>query len=285
MSKIDQLCVITDEIGQDFEPVLDIALNYGVKTVDLRKVWGKNIARSSDKDLEDMKAALEKRKMKVAVITGPLCKCVFPNSRFASEKKDSFMRNPTYNLSLLDRIFEISDLFNTPYIRIFSFLTLGVKYKEKAWKDMIELLNPYIQEAEKRKKVLLVENDLGMMVGKIEHAKRFFNEIKSKNIKLLLDPGNFFMERDPTTPEAYEYFYENDLVGHIHVKDPIRKLPKLGALFTAVGEGKIDYPPLFKQAIDHGYKGYFSLETHSLRNKEENSKKSLQNMANWLKEL
>ena len=52
-----------------------------------------------------------------------------------------------------------------------------------------------------------------------------------------------------------------------------------------IAEGKIDYPPLFKQAIEKGYEGYFSLETHSLRNKEENSRKSLKNMANWLKAL
>ncbi len=124
-----------------------------------------------------------------------------------------------------------------------------------------------------------------MNVGTIEQTKRFFDEIKSNSVKLVLDPGNYFMEREPTTPDAYEYFYENNLVGHVHVKDPKRRISKLGATFTIVGEGKIDYKPLFKQAIDHGYEGYFSLETHALRNKEYISRKSLENMCAWLKEL
>jgi len=270
MSKLDQLCVITDEISQDFEHALDVALEYGVKNVDLRKIWSKNIVDFSDEELKRLKEAVEKRHMKVCVITGPIGKTSFKKAE--------------ENLNNFDRILEISDFFNTPLIRIFT-IKIGLKSSEEKWNEMTRLLKPIVAKAEKLNKQLLVENDIGMNVATIEQCKRFFNEINSPNVKLILDPGNFYMVREPTTPDVYEYFYEKDLVGHIHVKDPSRKLPIMGALFGVVGEGKIDYKALFKQAIEHEYKGYFSLETHSLRNREEISRKSLEYMKKWLEEL
>ena len=264
------LCVITDEISQDFEHALDVALEYGIKTVDLRKIWNKNIVNFTNDELSRLKEALTKREMKVRVITGPIGK--------------SSLKKASINLSDFDRILEISDFFNTCFIRIFT-MRIGIKSSIEKWNEMIRLFKPIIAKAEQLDKILLLENDIGMNVATIEQCKRFFNEIKSQNVKLLLDPGNFFMVRDATTPEAYKYFYENDLVGHIHVKDPSRKLPKLGALFSVVGEGKIDYKSLFKQAIDYGYKGFIALETHSLKNKEKISRKSLENMSKWLDEL
>ena len=77
MSKIEQLCVITDEISQDFDHALDVAGEYGVKSVDLRKIWDKNIALFTDDELKKLKEALDKRNMKVAVVTGPFGKCYF----------------------------------------------------------------------------------------------------------------------------------------------------------------------------------------------------------------
>ena len=283
MSKLNQLSVITDEISQDFEHALDVALKYGVKTVDLRTIWGKNITFFTNDELKKLKSALDERTMRVGVITGPLGKCVLPISKYA-KKKESLMRNPEYNISFFDRILEISDFFQTPHVRIFSFLRLGVKSPEEGWNHMIDILIPLIEKAEKQNKMLHVENDLGMQVGTLEQTKRFFDEIDSKNVKLLLDPGNYFMEKDLTTPEAYEDFYTRGIVGHMHIKDPKHKLP-VAATFTVVGQGKIDYRPLLKQAIEHDYEGNFILETHSLRNKELISRKSLENLSNWLKEF
>ncbi len=283
MSKLDQLSVISDEISQDFERALDIALEYGVKTVDLRTIWKKNIAFFTDDELNKLKDLLDDRKMRIGVITGPIGKTMLPISKFAKDK-ENLMRNPTYNLSFFDRIFEISDFFQTPHIRIFTFLRMGVKSEEEGWNKMKELLTPWIEKAESLNKILHVENDLGMQVGSIEQTKRFFDEFNSKNVKLLLDPGNFFMEKDLTTPEAYVSFYEKGIVGHMHIKDPNHKLP-IASTFTVVGQGKIDYPSLLKQAIDHDFKGNFILETHSMRNKEEVSRKSLENLSNWLKEF
>lgn len=285
MSKIDQLCVITDEISQDFNHALKVASEYGVKTVDLRKIWNKNIVLFNNDELEKLKEILNKYEMKVAVITGPFGKCNLPGAKYTTTKKESFRKNPDYNLSLFERLVEISGYFDTPFIRIFSFFKRGSKGIKDRWQKMINIMKTYAEKAEKSNKILLLENDYYMFVDDIKSTKYFFEEIDSDAIKLILDPGNYYVKGESTTVDTYEYFYKKNLVRHIHIKDPIRRYFHLFANFTVVGEGKIDYIPLFKQAIDHGYNGYFSLETHALRKKEKISRASLSNISNWLKDF
>jgi len=285
MNHSKQISVVTDEISQDFEHALDVAQEYGISTVDVRTLWKKNIALLSNEELKRMQDALNQRNMHLNVITSPFGKCVLPSSRFSTNKKESLWRNPEFNLELFDRIVEISDFFNTPNIRIFSFLEKRKSKVDSKWEEMVNLIKPYAKKAEDRNKSLLLENDYMLMVADIEHTKRFFEDLNSKALKLILDPGNYYMEGDSTTADRYTYFYEKNLVKHIHVKDPKYMIPGITGIFTVVGEGKIDYKSLFKQAIDYGYEGYFCLETHALSKKEEVSRKSLQNMQKILKEI
>ena len=285
MNYSNHISIITDEISQDFEHALDVAAEYEINTVDVRTLWNKNIALLDDDELERMHNALNSRNMQINVITSPFGKCFFPNSRLSTKSKQSLLRNPDFNLGLFERILEISDFFNTSNIRIFSFLQKRkTKIKDK-WEEMVRLIKPYVKRAEALGKTLLLENDYGMMVANIENTKRFFEDLNSEAVKLILDPGNFYMEGDLTTVDAYEYFYENSLVDHIHIKDPKYMIPGITAIFTVVGAGHINYEAIFKQAIDFGYKGYFCLETHALRNKERTSRKSIMNMKSILKVL
>lgn len=285
MKNSTQISVITDEISQDFEHALDVAQEYGISTVDVRTLWKKNIALLNNDELNRMKEALNQRDMQVNVITSPFGKCVLPSSRLSTKKKESLWRNPEYNLKLFDRIVEISDFFNSPNIRIFSFFEKKKSNIDDKWEEMINLIKPYVKKAESRNKTLLLENDYMLMVADIEHTKCFFENLKSTALKLILDPGNYYMEGDSTDSGEYKYFYEKNLVKHIHVKDPKYMIPCITGVFTVVGEGKINYNSLFKQAIDYDYKGYFCLETHALRNKEIISRKSLQNMQEILKKI
>ena len=285
MNHLKQISIVTDEISQDFEYALDVAAEYGISTIDVRTLWKKNIALLTNDELERMQKALNQRDMQINVITSPFGKCLLPSSRFSTKKKESLWRNPEYNLALFDRIIEISDFFNTPNIRIFSFFEkrkLKVDYK---WEEMINLIEPYVKKAESIGKTLLLENDYMLMVADLEHTKRFFEDLHSEALKLILDPGNYYMEGDSINADGYTYFYEKNLIKHIHVKDPKYMIPGITGVFTVVGEGRIDYKSLFKQAINYGYEGYFCLETHALRNKEKVSRKSLQNMQKILKEI
>jgi sugar phosphate isomerase/epimerase len=285
MGLLNQFTIISDEISQDLEHVLKIITEYRINTVELRSIWGKNIIQLTDEDLGHLKDTLKKYNVTTSVISGPFGKCPLPNSKFAKTEGSSFSRNPQHNLSLFDRLIEISDALNTPYIRIFAFFKFGVKSTESTFKEIKEILQPYVKKAEQHNKILVLENEHVCLNDTIKHSIQILEDLNSPALKLNLDPGNFYSAREPTTPEAYQYFYDHNLMGHMHVKDPKRKIPFLGATFSVVGEGKIDYKAIFKQASESGYKGYISLETHSHKNKEVVSIQSIKNIIAMLKDL
>jgi sugar phosphate isomerase/epimerase len=280
MPLLDQLTVITDELTQDFRQALNLADSIGLKTVEIRKIWNKNIALFTDDDLQRMKKYLNKKNMKISVISSPFGKCVLPNSLWATNKTASMSRNPNYNMSFFDRIVEIANFFDTPYIRFFNFLKMGPS-SEKKWREMITLLKPYAQKAEKQKKILLLENESVAFSDTIANTIRFLDEINSPAVKLNLDPGNFFSVNQPTSPEAYKVFYDRNWVQHMHIKDARNRLLNLHSVFDVVGTGKINYKDLIQQALDNNYTGYFSLETHSPSNLMQKSVTSLR----YLKDL
>ena len=141
------------------------------------------------------------------------------------------------------------------------------------------------QRRNRQKKSFYLENEKMTFADTIARTLRFFDDIPSPAIRLNLDPGNYASQRDPTTPDAYEIFYERGLVAHMHVKDMIHRFPIIGGFFGIVGKGRIDYSVLFKQAIDNQYSGYFSLETHAHSNKEAISIASLKNMIAMLQKF
>ncbi len=285
MDLATHLSVITDEISQDFGHALEVTRRFGIKTVELRSIGHKNIALFTTEELQRLKDVLAKHDMQVNVISGPFAKCVLPGSRWAKTSGTSFARNPAYNLGLFDRLVEIATFFGTPYIRFFNFLKFGGGVFEKGWAKMKEVLGPYVQKAEQLGKILVLENDIGFFADTVAHTMRFFEEIHSPALKLNLDPGNFFSVKSPTTPDAFHWFYDEGLVAHMHVKDARRRFPLIGGNWGVVGEGRIDYRSLFKQAMEHGFKGYFSLETHTLKNKEQKSVKSLEYLTKILQHL
>lgn len=279
------LSVITDEISQDFAHALEVAQRFGINAVELRSIWHKNIVLFTNDELQRLKELLNARAMKVNVISGPFAKCVLPGSQWEKGSGTSFVRNPTYNLGCFDRLLEIATFFGTPLIRVFNFLKFGAGGFEKGWVRMKETLRPHIQKAEQQGKILVLENDIGFFADTVLHTKRFFEEMRSPALKLNLDPGNFFSVKSPTSPDEFHWFYDEGLVAHMHVKDARRRFPLIGGNWGVVGEGRIDYQSLFKQAMEHGFKGYFSLETHALMNKESKSVKSLEYLTKILQQL
>ena len=279
-----RLSFITDEITQDFEKALKIAQDYGITSVEVRKVWGKNIVEFSDEDLNRMNELLDKYSMSISVIAGPFGKCLLPGSRFDWFKsKKNFTLNPRYNLLLFDRLVEISDVLKCNNLRCFNFFKFGVKHKDtKGFQKALSELRPYVEKAESLGKILLLENEHVCFADTIKNTYRYLKEMGSDALKLNLDPGNFYSAKEGTTVEDYEFLYEDDLVAHLHIKDPYKKVPLLGSLFGVVGEGRINYDLLISQALDHNYEGYFSLETHSATRGEEISKKSLDYLSKLL---
>jgi len=275
MGDINQLSVITDEIGQDFAKVLDLIEPFHISHVELRKIWGKNIVLFSDADIAKLKETLVNRNISVSVVSGPLFKCFLPNSHLNNPKKKSFSRNADYNISLGDRLLEIAAALNCNKVRIFAFFK-GVSPQKDNWDFVINQLQTFVDKAKSGGKVAILENERGSFADTIENCLRIIDAIGDPALQLVCDPGNYFAVKKNYLPADYDAIFPH--IGHVHVKDPARYLPFFGATFGVVGRGKMNWTGIIQHFQTQGYAGFYSLETHSVLNLQANSLQSLANL-------
>ena len=70
-----KLSVISDEISQDFQRVVDVCQEYEVPMVEPRSVWEKAPQDLTDDDVAKMKQILDAAGMSVSAIAAPFFKC------------------------------------------------------------------------------------------------------------------------------------------------------------------------------------------------------------------
>jgi sugar phosphate isomerase/epimerase len=273
-----QLSVITDEISQDLAQALDMAQRFGVTHVELRSVWGKNICQFTDDDVARVEEELEAREMAVACVSGPVLKCPHPLSRWNRPTLQNFSRSFEYNLGLVPRIAEIARVLKTTNVRVMNCFRVGRPRRVTpaqwwdamlgAFRQMLDLLSPG--------QVALVENEHVCNLKTLAETRRFFEDLSDERARLLLDPGNYASAGEYHAPADYAQVVP--LVAHMHVKDPIRRIPGLSCIFTAVGEGKLDYRGILDAFSLQHFSGFYSLETHAVRHRAAVSERSLRNM-------
>src|SRR5215475_7747268 len=80
-----ELAAITDEVSEEFDQALDLLLSEGVTAVELRSLWGTNIADLRGDQVERARALLRERGMRVVSISSPFLKCQAPGFVGAQE--------------------------------------------------------------------------------------------------------------------------------------------------------------------------------------------------------
>ena len=94
----------------------------------------------------------------------------------------------------------------------------------------------------------------------LERVKGVFDQVKSKNFKLLWDVGN----TDYIYGDNFMEFYKpmKNLIVHTHIKDHFRGTPGDYSTYKYClpGEGNIPIKAIVKQLTDDGYTGYYCLE-------------------------
>lgn len=287
---INQLSVITDEIGQDIENILPTLVSYGITHVELRTAWNKNIINFNDNQLDQLIEVLEKNNMGVSNIAGPLFKCVTPWSNKHDSNSNSFGKNIEKSRENLERAIEITKRLDATRTRVFgylhpiSFLSLLFspdfpEVSEKQWQMLVDDITAFVDMAKQEKITVVIENEALALVNTWETTIRILEDIDDPYFKLLLDPGNYYFAGETHSPEKYTSI--KDRVGHHHIKDGTKTLGIKH--FTVVGKGNLDYESYFNAWKATNYTGFYSLETHVLTNKKKVSYKSLDNMKDMVK--
>jgi len=248
MLMVFKLSVITDEVSQDLEVAAKFANRFKLDGVEIRSVWNRNPQDLINK-VDDIRKILKKYDLKVSAIASPFFKANIDSDKEYQK-----------HLDILKNCISLAKSLDTDIIRGFTFWRKNNldKYLEK----IIEKYQKPLEIIESEGVRLGIENEPSTFVGNGKELALFLDQLGSKNVKAIWDPGNNIWDPSGETPYPDGYRHVKDKIIHVHIKDGIRKGKDGKPECVAFGEGEVDYMGQLKALKEDGYKDYLSLETH-----------------------
>ena len=256
-----RVAVINDEISQDFERACQVASGFGMKWIELRGMWNKNILDLDANQVAESLRLLKKYDLRVTDIGSPLFKVDFPGapkSKF-SPKHDEFNAHfgSAQQDTLIDKCIEVAKKFSTDRIRCFDFWRLDDPKPYRA--EINETLRKAAEKLGKQGLILVLENEMSCNTGTGKEAAEVLAAVQTPSFMLNWDPGNAATLGEIPYPNGYDLLPKNR-IGHCHCKDVVKNGDKYE--WAAMGKGIIDWVGQFRALKKTGYKYAVSLETH-----------------------
>ncbi len=240
-----KLALFTDEVSQDLEKALRLAVRHGCEGVEIRSVWDTPVPKLSAEQVKEIKALLDSYGLKCAAIASPVFKCELDDPAAQAE-----------HLEFLRRCIGIGQELGTNIIRVFAFWRRGPA--EEVWERVKAQFAPAIPIAEAEGALLGIENEPSTYSGTAAEVRRLIEEMDSPAVRAIWDPGNEVHVPD-LIPYPDSYRLVAPFMVHMHIKDGVR-IPETKVV--PVGDGIVDWLGQFAELKRVGYDGYLSMETH-----------------------
>ena len=242
--------IIGDEASQDFQTVVDMAIEFNLNSIEIRSVWEKAPQELTDQDIDKMKQILKDTDVEVIGIASPFYKCDIDNTE---ERKE--------HLNILKKCIKLAKAFDVNLIRTFVFWKID--NIEERWNEIVRSYDEPVRIAESEGIILGMENEYSTNLATAKLTERFISEIDSPSVKAIWDPANeAHADQEGETPFPDAYNRLKPFMIHAHLKDAARD-PKTGAMESVeVGTGIIDWQGQLQAFVDDGYEGHLTLETH-----------------------
>jgi 3-dehydroshikimate dehydratase len=244
-----RLSAFADEISPDLDEQVAVLLSEDIHFLDLRSAWDTNVLDLSNEQVTQIKQVLDAEGIGVAAIGSPIGKVPIDASF-----DEQMLR--------LARAIELAHLFQTSYIRIFSFYAPGgakspsTTANREGWRnEAIRRLRAMTVEARTAGIMLLHENEKDIYGDTIGYCVDLLQSINDEHFQAVFDPANFIQCGQTPYPDAYDQL--RPWLRYVHVKDAHPD----GAVVPA-GEGASRWPELLQRLHQDGYDGFFSLEPH-----------------------
>lgn len=254
-----RLAVITDEISDDLEQAISVMKAHGVRSAELRGLWGINISELNVEARNRAARLLKANGLEVCSIASPVYKTDLLETHTgpAGAMHYAAVVPRHAQLQLLQRCLERANFFECPLLRIFAFWR-RVEWTPEIQDQITAALEETLPYAEKAGVTIGLENEHACMVGTGVETRTILDRIPSKYLRVIYDPGNAFVLGE-SVHTGYPAIRERMV--HLHIKDGVREGDFVR--WVVVGEGEVDYPALFAMLKCDGYDGYVSLETHA----------------------
>ncbi len=231
-----------DEIDPDMNKQIEVLKECGISYVELRSAYNKNISEYTLQEAQELKRKLDEAGIKVSAIGSPIGKI-------------SITEDFHEHFHLFRHVVAIAKLFETPYIRIFSFYIPHDEIKENYKKQVFDRIKHMIAYAKEEGIILLHENEKGIYGDNALRCKELMMEFYGDNFKLIFDFANF-IQCNQNTIEAYHLL--KPYLAYVHVKDALSDSHEV--VPAGMGNGNIER--IVNDLMDNGYNGFYSLEPH-----------------------
>lgn len=243
-----KLSIFTDEVSQNPERAVKLAVEFGLRGVEIRSVWDTQPQHLAEPQIAELKRLLDAHDLKAACIASPFLKCNLWDEAAYEE-----------HFEILRRCIALGKSLGTNLVRGFT----GWKTEEapEVWAEVESLYRQVIPLLEAEEVVLGIENEHDTNASTAARLARFLEKINHPRIRAVWDPTNEVFADDGETPYPEAYQRVKPFIVHVHVKDALRDEAGQPHV-TLVGQGAIDWKGQLKALADAGYDGFISLETH-----------------------
>jgi sugar phosphate isomerase/epimerase len=232
-----------DEIAPELDTQLDTLAAEGMRFLDLRGVWGKNVLRFTDEEVARVKGMLAARGVGVAAIGSPIGKIGVADP-FAPHLED------------FRRALWVAGELGAPYIRIFSFFIPEGDDPATHRGAVLDRLGQIVRAAEGSGVTLVHENEKDIYGDIPTRCLDLLTALDSPLLRAAWDPANFV--QCGVRPFTEGYAALRPFIDYVHVKDARRD----GGQVVPAGQGDGEWRETIAALRDSGFDGFFSLEPH-----------------------
>lgn len=237
------LSAFGDEVSPDLNEQMDVLESEGVKHIELRGVWGKNVKDLTDTEVSQVKSAISARGFGISAIGSPIGK-IGINDDFHTHLQDFL------------RCVDIANALGAKYIRIFSFYMPQGEDPAKYRNDVIGKLK-IMRDIAKREGVILAhENERGIYGDIGDRCADIMHELMMDGACAIFDPANFVQCGQKPYEDAFSKL--KGFVRYCHIKDAVMSDGRV----VPAGEGDGDIKRILSELIASGFSGFLSLEPH-----------------------
>ncbi|WP_165845562.1 sugar phosphate isomerase/epimerase family protein [Streptacidiphilus pinicola] len=253
-----ELSLITDEVSQDPEDAIGLALAHGLRKVAVRSVWGTNVALLDRPAVDRLAKLFARRGVGVSSIMSPLFKCHAPGADESGLVDPHFIGLPPVfeqHVAVAGWLGQIADAVAAPLVRIFTFLDPSpggrpCRLGASELATMREAVTDWPYGVEP-----VIENEFVCRVKTLPELTAF--GLRS-GWRAVADPCNGLLAGDS---DGLEHMTAELLTAtaDVHVKD------RSGARYVPVGDGELPWQQIFERLRQFGYSGTVTLESHLRR--------------------
>ena len=231
-----------DEIAPELDAQIATLKEIDVKFMELRSVDKINVGDFTVEFAKEIKAKLDEAGIKVSAIGSPIGKINIT---------DSFDEH----FEKYKHVVELAKIFETKYIRMFSFYIAKEDDPEQYFDEVIARLEKFVAYAKEHGIILLHENEKGIYGDLPERCKKLFDKLFCDNFRCTYDPANF-VQCGCNTAEAFDLL--SPYVEYMHIKDARLS----DGLVVPPGKGDGQIKTLMEKLSAKNYNGFISLEPH-----------------------